>query len=437
LNEIKHSSEDPHHLRIGGQGNGKIGRNGTPPKPQCNTATPKLASVSNILDEFAKAVEASGLVGEIRAAKLVYLSLTTRFFKRPASLAVKGASSAGKSFVVERTLSFFPPEAYYDLSSVSDMALAYSKEPIAHRFIVIYEWSGLKSEKASYNARTLLSEGKIRHETVETTKEGFRSRRLERMGPTGLIITTTAVSINPENETRLISVPITDSAEQTKCVLQRLATSGDEDRGPDLSTWLELQTWLATQEHRVVIPFAATLATMIPPISVRLRRDFKALLNLIQSHAMLHQAQRQKALDGHIIATIHDYATVRELVVDLFSEGVESTVSPTIRKTVNAVSELCDENPNSPVGVTTVARRLGIDRSSASRRIAAARERGFLKNRETTQKGKQYDLLPGDPLPEDVQILPGADVLRQCCSVADDLGDTPTDDEDTYEEGEV
>jgi hypothetical protein len=65
-----------------------------------------LASDPAILDRFASELEKNGVVGESRAAKLVYLALTTRFFSRPVSLVVKGASSSGKSHLTERVLAF-------------------------------------------------------------------------------------------------------------------------------------------------------------------------------------------------------------------------------------------------------------------------------------------------------------------------------------------
>ena len=40
-------------------------------------------------------------------------------------------------------------------------------------------------------------------------------RLIEREGPTGLLVTTTAISLHAENETRLISIPVDDTPEQT------------------------------------------------------------------------------------------------------------------------------------------------------------------------------------------------------------------------------
>ena len=56
------------------------------------------------------------------------------------------------------------------------------------------------------------------------------------------------------------------------------------------------------------IPFARALADLSNPASVRLRRDFGLLLNLIKAHAILHQLSREQNAKGEIIASIDDYA---------------------------------------------------------------------------------------------------------------------------------
>jgi uridine kinase len=50
--------------------------------------------------------------------------------EKPVSVAVKGPSSGGKTYLVDRFLDFFPDEAYHALTAMSDRALAYSEEPI-------------------------------------------------------------------------------------------------------------------------------------------------------------------------------------------------------------------------------------------------------------------------------------------------------------------
>ena len=170
----------------------------------------------DILGRFAAALRDRGVVGEERNAKLLFLALVTRFLKRPVSVAVKGPSSGGKSFLVEQVLHFFPSEAVYCLTAMSERALAYTEGDLRNRFLVIYEAAGLSGEFASYLIRSLLSEGRLVYEVVEKTPQGLRPRRIEKEGPTGLLVTTTAVRLHPENETRLLSLQVTDTQEQTR-----------------------------------------------------------------------------------------------------------------------------------------------------------------------------------------------------------------------------
>ena len=374
-----------------------------------------LARTPRILDVFQVDLDEIGVVGERRLCKVIYLTVNGRFLERFPSLAIKGPSASGKSWAIERVLEFFPDAAYYLLTAMSERALAYGTEPLSHRFLVLFEAAGLESDFASYLVRSLLSEGCVRYETVEKSRDGeLRARLVERQGPTGLIISTTSVSLHPENETRLLSLTATDTADQTRLVLSRLA---DEDIGePDLARWHELQVWLESAEHRVAIPYARTLATLVPPVSVRLRRDFRAVLSLVRSHALLHQATRERDHKGRVLATIEDYAIVRELVVDVVSEGVETTVPETIRELVTAVA-----SSNAPLSMSEVASLLGLDKSATSRRCKRASALGYVKNLEE-RRGRPARIVLGDPLPDEVEILPSPERLEQHCGVAGEPG---------------
>jgi hypothetical protein len=389
-----------------------------------------LAREPDILAHVAEAVEAAGVAGEARVVKLLYLVVTSRFLDKPASAVVKGPSSGGKSYLVDSVLTLFPAEAYYALSAMSERSLAYSTEPLVHRILVIYEAAGLSGDFASYLVRSLLSEGRVRYETVESTSAGLKPKLIEREGPTGLIVTTTAVHLHPENETRLLSLTINDSTEQTKRVLIALATG--PPTAVDRQKWHALQAWLAGAEHRVEIPFARPLADLVPPVAVRLRRDFGLVLTLIRAHALLHQAKRPRDAEGRVVATLADYGAVRELVADLLAEGVEATVPATVRETVEMVERLIqlaghdrgDDDEDPSVSVTTIAKALKVDKSAASRRVRVAIDREYLKNLET-RKGRPARIALGEKMPNDVPILPPVADLARCCGVDVGNGDAP------------
>ena len=185
----------------------------------------------------------------------------------------------------------------------------------------------------------------------------------------------------------------------------------------NLAPWHALQQFLALGPADVVIPFAGQLADLIPPIAVRLRRDYPTILALIEAHALLHQASRERSAQDAVIATFADYSAVRELVADLISQGVGKTVPDSIRETINAVDQLkgADEGV---VSVAVLAKELGLDKSSASRRAKDAIKRGYLNNLED-KRGRPARLVLGDPLPDDVEVLPTPENLKaKYCTLA-------------------
>lgn len=141
-------------------------------------AEPVLAREPRILDRFACDLELAGVVGERKLGSLVYLAVTSRL-DRPVSIGVKGPSAGGKSFTIDEVMSFFPATAFYVLSSMSERALAYSEEPLAHRMLVIYEAAGLNSDLASYLVRSC---GACSRRAVSGMRPSRRRRRASRPG---------------------------------------------------------------------------------------------------------------------------------------------------------------------------------------------------------------------------------------------------------------
>jgi hypothetical protein len=189
----------------------------------------------------------------------------------------------------------------------------------------------------------------------------------------------------------------------------------EDDDEPDYERWHALQRWLELGDNRISIPYAKKLAKLIPPVAVRLRRDFGSLLALIRAHALLHQATRVRDRKGRIVATLDDYAVVRELLADVISEGVEKTVKPQVREVVEKVRELVDADPGDGAEVSQrqLVEAVEIDKGRVSRNVRAALEGAYLINREERQ-GRPHRLVPGDPLPDDLEILPPLEELRSC-----------------------
>jgi len=374
---------------------------------------PEMAHSQAILDELAHDLLAAGLVDErLDAAKLIYLAVTSRLHDRPVSVVVKGNSSSGKSWLVGTVLAFHPNRAVYVLSAMSERALAYSTADLRHRMLVIYEAAGLGGEFASYLLRSLLSEGRIRYETVQSGSDGLQPKVIEREGPTGLLSTTTAIMLHSENETRLLSTTVADTYESQQAVFAQWgeAAAGSERVKVDYGRWHALVDWLETGEREVIIPYAPRLAALLPPHAPRLQRDFIAVLALIQASALLHRATRDRDDRGRIVATLADYAEVRKLVEPIIAAGVEAAVKPETRATVQAVAELLPDHPDG-IDLTVLTERLKLDKGSVSRRVRDARKVGYLMNMET-MNGRPARIVLGKPMPTDTTVLPVLEVLR-------------------------
>lgn len=372
---------------------------------------PELAADLRILDRFRAEVRMRGLVGEDATAAILYLAMTSRLLDKQVSAGVKGHSASGKSYTVECVARFFPRDQYIVMTAMSQRSLVYSPQDFRHRTLIVYEVvalrEGVEDDLTSYLVRSLLSEGRIEYPvTVRDKDGGFTTKTIVKEGPTNLIFTTTKTRVHAENETRVLSLNTDDSRAQTARVLAELAD--ETEPAGDLDEWLALQRWLATAERRVTIPYAARLAGLVPPVAVRLRRDFGALLALVRAHAVLHQATRPRDPDGRIVASLDDYEVVRVLVADVIAEGVGSTVSPTVRETVDAVAALADTEGTM---ARTVAEKLALDKSAVSRRLRMAADGGWLRNLED-RRGKPGRWVAGDPLPETVDLLPQPCNLR-------------------------
>ena len=183
----------------------------------------ELAESPDILSELIADLERCRLVGEIRNAKLLYLAMTSRLLEKIVSVVVKGPSSGGKSHLVKLVASYFPEAAFCQFTAMSERALLYTEEPLSHRHLIFSEASGIEGEFQDYVIRTLLSEGFLEHEFVEKTPEGMKPHRIRKEGPTGFITTTSRDRLHAENETRYLSLTVTDTRDQTRQVFKALA----------------------------------------------------------------------------------------------------------------------------------------------------------------------------------------------------------------------
>ena len=355
------------------------------------TSAKDIIECDDVLSLFAKSWRQI-IAGEEKNAKLLYLIATSRLFTKCMNAAIKGPSSAGKSEIRRQVLDFFPPEEVVSFTTLSEKALLYFEDDFAHKVLSMGEAGGTEEQSLQdYLLRELISEGRLRYPVVQMGKGGLSTVIIEKSGPVAFMVTTTRAALHAENETRMLSLEVDDSDKQTANVLGKVAqmVGMNADKATvDYEPWRNYQRWLAAGNCTVVVPFAEKLACLIPPRSVRLRRDFAQVLLAIKAHALLHRRHRPVDARGQIVADIdQDYRTVAELMGSIVAEasgaGIEKEVQETIDAVTTATGGLTSEE-----GATAdkIAKLLRLDRSSAWRRLNKAQFKGFIVNLETRHR---------------------------------------------------
>lgn len=370
-----------------------------------------ILNTPHVLESVEEYLRATGFAGNCGAPMIAYLTLTSRMFDRPLNIAITGPSSAGKTHVVKSILGLFPTEAFYDLAGSSPMALMYSKESFEHRTVIIGESTALHRDGIGASLmRNLISESELKYDTVDNNRQALQLRK---KGPTGFITTSTH-ALEGELSTRLWEVPVPDGSQQTREVMQAVARIASGTPGPQISEgkvreFVDAQEWLAKLGRRnVIVPFADSLAALLPDNVVRLRRDFTQLLTFIRTHAFLHQLRRDLDSDGRIIATVQDYEAIRDLTGAAFDSAISQGATQEMRETVEAVRKLSDLGK--PVTFKAVGNEIGLCASGAFHRVGRAIERGWIANQQQ-RPHQPAALVIGEPLPDETPGLPRAEDL--------------------------
>jgi hypothetical protein len=246
------------------------------------------------------------------------------------------------------------------------------------------------------------------------------------VGPTGLIMTTTANALHPEDESRMLSYHLDESVERVReALVSQAQSSQSEKRQLDTKLWFALHEFIGSEDWSVVIPFSEQLARKLPLSHFRVMRDFPQILSLIKANALMHQLNRERTKDGEVIATLADYQVVYDLISGPLAQGLEEAVPETIRAVVEKVRALESSAPKDTFGTLGIsqiqlAEELGRDQSVVSRHVRKAVGMGFLKDL-TPGQGKKATLVMGDrELPEG-SVLPKPEEIEEKAAVREEV----------------
>ena len=334
-----------------------------------------------------------------------------------------GTPSSGKTFIADTAFELMPSSAIHNMEAGSARTVIYDDADLAHRVLVFPEADSIpagEDNPAASALRSLLTDGRLAYKvTVRDPESGeFVVKDIEKDGPT-VLVSTSVRRLAPQFDSRVFVLEVPDERGQIRAALDAQAALevGGPPDVPLRDALVAFQELLgARAPWDVVVPFAPALATAIgrTPAAPRVTRDFGRIVSLIKAAAIVRHRHRATDERGRLVATIKDYATVRELVADVYA-GSTTGGSKRMRETVEALASALrgDANANATASVLEVARQLpDVTYSAVWRRLQAAIKAGFVINDEA-RKGQPAILRIGETMPP-TDVLPEPDDLSVC-----------------------
>jgi DNA-binding transcriptional ArsR family regulator len=363
-----------------------------PPKPkpkpidELAKEAKDLIAAEQVLDLFVEDISARLAGADKGSAELLYLACTSRLFEKPMSVVNKGESAAGKSYERDCVFAYIPDEDIFHLTTMSDQAIIYLPDDLAHKILSIAEAAGTQDRDAQeYVLREIISAGRITRLVAIKGGPGEApmTQAVVKEGPIMFITGTTRARLHPEIETRILSIEADDTSRQTRRVVEKIAEieGGLAEVDKVDPKWIAFQRWLAAGERRVAIPFARALArhAHLYVNSVRMRRDFRQVLTTVKAHALLHREHRKRDAQGRIVATAYDYEVAYDLLAARLAQGAGLTLKRNDERVLDKLRDLSEESERG-VTVAELVRALDLNQTTVNRRLMKLVTNGFVEN---------------------------------------------------------
>jgi hypothetical protein len=274
--------------------------------------------IQRVVDDVA----ALNVAGEKELTAAVYMVGVSRLLPRPLAAILQGPSSSGKSYLVEKTASLFPPETVICATQMTPQSLFHMPQgSLSHRFIVAGERSRVEdSERAEATRalREMLSAGKLTKLMPMKVDGEIVTVCIEQDGPIAYVESTTLAKIFDEDSKRCLMLHTDERPEQTRRIVRQLAAAYAHAKGAAATERIILRHHAMQRmldRLPVAVPYAVHLGELIPTARVEARRVFPHLIGMVQAITLLHQRQRERNADGTLLATEEDYQIARHLLL--------------------------------------------------------------------------------------------------------------------------
>jgi hypothetical protein len=355
----------------------------------------KLLQSPSLFNNFLRAMEKSGLVGEKRNALVLFVVAASRVLDRPLNVFVKGHSSAGKNWLVTRVLHLLPKSDVAEITSASEHAWSYSRSDFRHRVVYLQERN--EAVGAMDPMRLLISEGKIVRMVTRYERGKLVTRKRVARGPVAAISTTTKNRLKIDDETRHISIWVDESREQTREIARSYVSEARHVSRRELKTWRMVHRILAKRiDTKTTFPkWFEQIADELYVDDLRVRRYIAAFGEACRAVCLMRSFQRDHHHSSvRLEVDFADFAITALIFDQVFVESLHlgAGVGEATRRLVEAIAD----ETGKPVRAKDLARKLDISMDTAYRKLRSAEKAGVIQlaNKPEKSNRKKYWALP-------------------------------------------
>lgn len=373
----------------------------------------KLLESPQFFNEFLEVMKRAGLVGERGNALVLLIVAVSRLLLRPLSAFVKGRSAAGKNWLARLVLGLMPVDQVRELSSASKRAWNYLNDDFRHRVIYLQEASG-----AADPMRLLISENKVIRIVTTWVDGKLVAKKYVTRGPVAAISTTTKSGLEIDDETRHVSIPIDESADQTRKIVQAYTKQGTGLSKDERRAWRMVHCLLKEKaDLEIVFPdWFDEVANTVFVGDVGVRRYYPAFVEACRTVCLVRsfQRDRQPRKDGKLILDFADFAITALIFEQVFIESLRSQEGSAL-ETRQAVKTLSGSRGGKPVQAADLAKELGVSLDRAYKLLREAEEAGTITRANEPERDNRKFYLPSPRprfIPDPEQLFQGLDGVK-------------------------
>lgn len=272
----------------------------------------------NLIANIDKLIEFSGVVGEEKTRKLLFINASTYKMRNPLHTLIQGASGSGKSHLINTIGQCLPSEDVLIMTRITSKSFYhYTGEELIDKILLIQDFDGL-DEEAKYAFRELQSSGIVSSSTTYKDKNGNLKSMVKVVKSNfASMLATTQSEIYYDNLSRSIVIGVDESEEQTNRIVeyQNKILAGQIDQEKEREAKRFLQNCIRVlKPFEVINPYADKIK--LPIEAKMLRRLNIQYQYFVKQITILHQYQREKDDKGRLIAEPKDLKMASEILFE-------------------------------------------------------------------------------------------------------------------------